>query len=187
MKNFLFIAFLGVIFFACNPSQNSQNQTVKDSTAKVDTLPAYNPQQTVIEESKIDLNAAYKVATPIIYDVVLRNPTPEDTWATECLKSVDIKTISNLIFKAVYEGKLPAFHYKDDSPMTIDQVNALEKEFTRNRIGKVQFIEDWFLDAKTLTMVKKVKGIMLAYENYESDGKTVRSYKAGIKVLLNEK
>ncbi len=125
------------------------------------------------------------VALPIIYDVVIKNSDPENDWQAECLKKVEVQTFANIIFKAVYEKRLIPYNYNLEIPMTIDEVKQLEKEFKRERVAKVQFLEEWYFDEKKLQMGKRVNAIMLAYEKYDAKG-VVKSYKAGIKVYLNK-
>jgi len=126
-----------------------------------------------------------KVADPIIYDALIKNPDPEDRWGTEELKGFDRKKLVNLLFKAVYEGKATAYNYHTDEPMSIEEIKAIEAsdEFDRSKIGKIQFVEDWYFDPKTMHMTKVVKSIMLAYEVYNQFDQ-LRGYKAAFRIKL---
>jgi len=135
-----------------------------------------------------DLNSSNSViiADTIIYDVTIKNTSKEDDWQEFCLKNVDRTALANIIFNGIYNGKLTAYDYQQESPMTIEEVKELEKEFSRDQIGKMQFIEEWFFDEKDMTMGKRVNEVMLAYEILNLDGE-VRAYKAGVKVYLTDK
>ncbi|RUT78174.1 hypothetical protein [Ancylomarina longa] len=126
-----------------------------------------------------------KIANPIIYEVLAHNPNPEDDWKTECLANTDTKTMFTDIIKAVQSGKLKAFDYYDNHQLTNEEVRTIisKNNFT-DRIGKIQFEEEWFWDKANMCLHKKVNKIMLAYELYDSTGK-IRGYKAGFVVQLN--
>lgn len=126
------------------------------------------------------------VAEPIIYDVVVLNPDPEDRWATEKLKKLHKEALVDLIFKAVEDGRVTAYNYHTDEKMSMKDIRTLENsdEFNKSKIGKIQFIEDWYFDEKSMKMTKVVKSVMLAYEVYDQFGK-VRGYKAAFRVDLN--
>ncbi len=128
----------------------------------------------------------FLVAEPIIYDVVVLNPDPEDRWTTEKLEKLHKEALVELIFQAVEEGKVTAWNYHTDEKMSIKDIHTLEKtdEFNKSKIGKIQFIEDWYFDEKRMRMTKVVKSIMLAYEVYDQFGK-VRGYKAAFRIDLN--
>ena len=126
------------------------------------------------------------IANPIIYDVVVKNPDPEDSWAAEQVKEFKRTDLIDMIFQAVEDGKAQAFNYHTGKKMTLNDIKMIENndEFDRSKIGKIQFIEDWYFDPVNLTMDKKVKSIMLAYEVYDQFGK-VRGYKAAFRIDLN--
>ncbi|MGC9472446.1 MAG: hypothetical protein ACP5D1_13000 [Bacteroidales bacterium] len=129
---------------------------------------------------------AISLAPSITYDITVKNPDPDDWWTTECLNELKLNKLVDMIFEAVYEGKLTPWHYHEERPMTVKEIRELEKdpEFSRSRIGKVQFIEDWHFNEETLNFQKRVKALMLAYELYDAEGK-VRGYKAAFQVFLN--
>jgi len=129
---------------------------------------------------------AISLAPSITYDITVKNPDPDDWWTTECLEELELKKLVDIVFDAVYDGKLTPWHYHEERPMTVKEIRKLEKdpEFDRSRIGKVQFIEDWHFNPETLHFQKRVRALMLAYELYDAEGK-VRGYKAAFQVFLN--
>ena len=140
------------------------------------------------EKSKtIGAETGELLANPITYDVVVKNPDPDDTWAEERLEDLNLDKLIELIFGAIEDGQATAFNYHTGETMSMKDIKKLEKteEFEKSKIAKVQFVEDWYFDAKSFTMQKKVKSIMLAYEVYDQFGK-IRGYKAAFKIDLNE-
>ena len=136
---------------------------------------------------KVGVEKGELLANPITYDVVIKNPDPDDTWAEERLENMNLEKLIEIIFEAIKDGQATAFNYHTGETMSMKDIKKLEKteEFEKSKIAKVQFVEDWYFDAKSLTMQKKVKSIMLAYEVYDQFGK-IRGYKAAFKIDLNE-
>jgi len=140
------------------------------------------------DESKtIGLEEGILLANPITYDVIVKNPDPDDTWAEERLESMNLDKLIEIILDAIEEGQVTAFNYHTGETMSMKDIKKLEKteEFDKSRIAKVQFVEDWYFDDKCFAMQKKVKSIMLAYEVYDQFGK-IRGYKAAFKINLND-
>lgn len=170
-NRFIFVTIFILIFFSCNKKQEK-----KFSTKNLNAV-------TWVENG--DTSQAFQIAKPIIYDVVVRKHNYDDDWTKQCLENTNVDALSNLVFDLIYSGKLTPYNYFTDEKMTIKEVKKVEKEFARKRIGKMQFIEDWYFDTNKMKFYKKVKGIMLAYERYRADS-TVRNYKAGIKVYFSK-
>lgn len=173
----LSLIFLLVYFFNACKNQNP-DQKEKINIAPVKTGAFY--------ETYLNSNNSVIIADTIIYDVVIKNAFPEDDWQEFCLKNVDRTALANIIFNAIYNGKLTAYDYQQEKPMTIKEVQELEKEYSRDKIAKIQFIEEWYFDEKEMKMGKRVNEIMLAYELNNFDGE-IRGYKAGVKVYLTDK
>jgi hypothetical protein len=160
----LFFVFIIFAFLACN-----QNETSKNS-----------------ESSGFDKSKTTVLSDSLAYTAIVKNPDPEDSWTSQCLKHFKPTDLANVIFDAVYAGKLKAYNYQLNTPMTIEDVKDLEKDYSRDRIGKVLFTEEWYFDKEKLQMHKIVNSVMLAYELY-GDSSVVKGYKAGIRVYLNGK
>ena len=179
MKNNLISAFVLLLAFIFNACENKNT----DKGAEVSIPPV---KEGSFYETDLNNSNSIVIADTIVYDVVIKNAFPEDEWQEFCLKNVDRDAIANIIFNAVYNGKLTAYDYQHESPMTIDQVKELEEEYSRDKVAKIQFIEEWYFDEEKMEMGKRVNEIMLAYELYSSDGE-IRGYKAGVKVYLTDK
>ncbi len=59
--------------------------------------------------TKSEMPSGIEVADTIIYQVIISNPNPEDTWTTRCLSGLNRKTLVDSIFRMVYDGKLTAY------------------------------------------------------------------------------
>lgn len=127
------------------------------------------------------------LASPIIYDVLVKNPDLEDTWASEKIESFQKDNFVNMIFEAIYNGKVKAYNYHTGNEMTLKEIRALEnsEEFDRSKIGKIQFEEDWYFNEKEFILIKKTKSIILAYEVIDQFGE-IRAYKGAFLIPLNE-
>jgi len=123
------------------------------------------------------------IAESIRYDVIIKNPDPDDEWTETCLKGLDREKLVNEVYKAIYAGKVKAYDYYTDEPMSVNQVKEIEKQAESDgaEIAKVQFLEDWFFDPVTFNFYKKVHFIMLAYEILDENG-NARNYKAAFYV-----
>lgn len=126
------------------------------------------------------------LADPVIYDMVIKNANPEDDWTEEYLKNLDRDKLIAIIFDAVYDERLVAYDFFTDEPLKIVDLRKLEKEadFSRDKIGKLQFEEEWAFDENNMHFQKKVKSMLLAYEVFNSAGE-LRGYKPAFYVKLN--
>jgi hypothetical protein len=124
------------------------------------------------------------IAEPVIYDMVIKNANPDDEWAEECLMNLDREKLVNFVFDAVYSEQLTPYDYFTDEPIKLSDLKALEKEFAREIVGKLQFEEEWSFDEASLQLRKKVNKLLLAYELYNSAGE-IRGYKPAFYVMLN--
>lgn len=126
-----------------------------------------------------------KIANPIIYEVLVNNPNPEDEWKAECLANTNTVELVNDIVKAARNGNLPAFDYYDNHQLSIPELEKIISESDLiHKTGNIQFEEEWYWNKKELTLSKKVNKLMLGYAVYDGKGE-VRGYKASFVVDLN--
>ena len=151
---------------ACKQQGSEPSVTGKAKTLKDTTLLSFQP-----------------IAESIRYDVIIKNPDPDDEWTETCLKGLDREKLVNEVYKAIYAGKVKAYDYYTDDPMSVEQVKEIEKQAESDgaEVAKVQFLEDWFFDPVTFNFYKKVHFIMLAYEILDENG-NARNYKAAFYV-----
>ncbi len=169
--------FLSVFLFSCN----FINGNVNDSDSLDIDRPDY-PKTGSFYNSPDGESAL--IADPIIYDVIVKNPNPADDWSDYCLKNTDVEALSNIIFNAVYQGKLIPYYYRsDDSILPIDSVKSIEKMYKIENIGKIQFNEQWYFDENKLEMYKKVVSITIGYE-LKNHMEEISGYHPGFKVFL---
>ncbi|OFX84972.1 MAG: hypothetical protein A2W99_16340 [Bacteroidetes bacterium GWF2_33_16] len=155
-----FLFFIGLIIIGCKPKPTEQ--VIYFETAETFTV----------------------IADTIITDVVIKNPT-DDEWVDYTLRYLDKTILVDQIFEAVYTKKLVPYDFFNDTQLTIEQIKEIEADpdFSRDKIGKVQFEEKWYFDKKNNTMIKKVHSIMLAFELYNAEGE-IKGYKPTFKVYL---
>lgn len=171
MKTIIPLGLLLYIFvFGCTPGPNEKYDSSSSARQK------YKPDSLEL-----------LLASPIIYDVLVKNPDLEDTWASEKIESFQKDDFVNIIFEAIYNGRVKVYNYHTGDEMTLKEIQALEdsKEFDRSKIGKIQFEEDWYFNEKEFILTKKIKSIILAYEMIDQFGE-IRAYKGAFLVPLNE-
>ena len=178
MKNIHLLIF-GISFFVLFSCAE------KESEKKIEKKTDYKALQTENYKSNLNIDSAMLIANPIIIDVPIKSTSGQE-WEEKALENVAELEFVDTIFKAVYQGRVKAYNYFTDMEMSIEEVKALEKEeeFSRDRISKIQFIENWYFDSKNMKMSKKVFSFMISYEVYNNQGE-IRGYKPAFKINLN--
>jgi hypothetical protein len=145
--------------------------------------PAYNDRDTQL---KYDSLAGNLIADTIIYDVIIKNPNPDDIWTEQCLGYLRKDEFVNQLFEAVYDKRADAYDYVTGGKMSPRDLRKFEKtaDFGREKIGKIQFTEVWYFDAARLTMEKRILYMVLGYE-VRGDNSEVIGYKPVFRVYLN--
>jgi hypothetical protein len=125
------------------------------------------------------------LADTIIYDVVIQNPNPDDTWTSHCLSGLKRKQMVDHIFDMIYSEKLVAFDHLTHEKLTPKQVRKIESTegFSRDQISMIQFTEAWYMREDTPEITKRVLSMVLGYNFDTPEGE--RFYKALFKVELN--
>lgn len=125
------------------------------------------------------------IADTIIYDVLITNPNPDDTWTSQCLKNLEREAFIDQVFQAIYDGNLQPFDYYENKPISPRKLKRLEKseELIRENIGKIQFTERWIYDPDSFFMKKEVISMVLGEHLYSNEGE-VRGYKPVFMVKL---
>lgn len=127
------------------------------------------------------------VADPIVYDVEIINPTPEDQWTEECLAGLDRESLLEFIFGGIYEGDFEVYGIFGGKQISAKKIRKMEEagEFSRERIGKIQFQEEWVLDPVKMSFSKQVTEIRLGLQTFLPDG-TFKNYSPLFRVVLQE-
>ncbi|MFC2080964.1 hypothetical protein ACFLR8_02010 [Bacteroidota bacterium] len=112
------------------------------------------------------------VAEKIIYDVEIKNPEPDNQWMIECLEGLQREELVNFLFEGIYNETFSTFDIFEGSPFSSMDIRKMEEEgqFTREQIGKFQFMEEWFLDTINMTFHKEVTEIRMGLEKFNENG-----------------
>jgi hypothetical protein len=126
------------------------------------------------------------IADPIIYEVIVKNPNPDDEWLNECLENTNSSYLIAQVLKEVKAGNLKAYDYYDNHELSIDEIKQIITENDLNgRTGKIQFEENWYWDKNQLQLKKEVKKLMFGFKIFDATGK-LRGYKASFVVDLQK-
>ncbi len=133
-----------------------------------------------------DLADMELMADSITYTVVVKNRDSLNTWADQRLRGLNHKKLVDDLFDAVYEHKATPYDYYTQHPLSINDIKKLEsqEDFSRDRVGQLQFCEGWYLNAETQQMYKQIHSVLIAYEFFSSDGE-LRGYKAAFYIKMN--
>ena len=126
------------------------------------------------------------IADTIIYDVIVKNPDPDDKWTEKCLANFDKSRFVNQLFDAVYNKHAIAHDFFSGKKINPGRLKRMEKseDFSREKIGKIQFSETWYYDSLNLVMEKRIISLVLGYELYGNNGEII-GYKPVFKINLN--
>lgn len=151
----------GFVLFSCTGKE-------QQSPATQDQSGTMGEQQTTIMP---DQPGTIKVARQIVYDVEIKNPYPDDQWMTECLEGLDHDALVNFVFEGIYNEKFSAFDIFEGTPISSRKIKKMEEEgtFSRDRIGKFQFMEEWFLDTIHMTYSKKVTEVRMGLQKFNEN------------------
>ena len=113
-----------------------------------------------------------QVADQIIYDVIIKNPDPQDEWTEKCLLGLKRGELVDFIFEGLYDERFRAYDIFNDQLIPLRRIRKMEKdrEFTREQVSKIQFVEDWYLDPDSYSMSKRVTEVRLGLEHFDGFG-----------------
>lgn len=131
------------------------------------------------------LSSSLVVAEDIVYDVEVINPYPEDTWMAESLQSLDHESLVKFVFDGIYQERFSCYDIFEGTPIPLRKIRKMEKdgEFSRDRIGKFQFQEQWILDTVNMTFSKKVTEIRMGVQKFNDAGE-LTGYAPLLRVVL---
>lgn len=176
---------LSVFFlFACNAEQGGKSSETQ--TNIVGSIPTEEKKSPPASNKTPDYSGMTKIADTVSYTAIIKNPKPEeDAYMNEWLKGMNIKAFTDAVYNALLEGKIKGYNYLSGEEMSIEEIKAFDKEYSRDRIGNVLFTEDWYFDEKKMQMHKVVNSVMFGYENRDNEG-NVTGHKSGIRVYFND-
>jgi hypothetical protein len=126
------------------------------------------------------------IADTITYDVVIKNTVKVDPMTDEFLRYLNKTKFIDEIFASIYSGKMAAYDYSTKNKLTLTEIKVMENEegYSRESIGKIQFVEVWYYNADHFVFKKKVLSMVLGLEVFNEDG-TLRGYKPLFKIYSN--
>ena len=145
---FFVAAISAVALFSCADGASSGSQTAKEPDA---------PIQTQAEGKEI------------VYNVYLKPQDFRDPYAPELYEGFDREAFVDSLFAAVDLHKAKVTDMTG-APLTIDDVKQREVEdpnYSRDKVACVQFREVWDFSPSSMSMVKKVKTMLIGYEVVE--------------------
>ena len=145
--------------------------------------PEYNDREIQV---KYDSMAGNLIADTIIYDVIIKNPNPDDIWTEQCLGYLRRDEFVNQLFEAVYDKRANAYDFITGRKMSPRDLRKLEKneDFEREKIGKIQFAEVWYFDTAKLALEKRILYMNLGYEVMGENSEII-GYKPVFRIYLN--
>lgn len=128
-----------------------------------------------------------QIADQIIYDVIIKNPDPQDEWTEKCLGGLNREELVDFIFDGLYGERFKAYDIFDNHMIPVRTIKEMEEngEFTRNQVSKIQFVEDWYVDPGGTSMSKRVTELRLGLEHIDGFGMHL-GYNPFFKVRLVE-
>jgi hypothetical protein len=160
VKNLFILSLISFIIVACNGNKEPGIGKITKISTLIDT-------------------GLIVVAKDIITEVIV-NPVPDvDPWEAEKIQGYNGKAMIDKLFDDIYSKRLTVYDFQSGSELTPKEVKKLEEGFSydRSRIGKIQFIEDWYFDPKTDAIKKDIKSVIFGSELKETSG-DIYGYKA---------
>jgi hypothetical protein len=149
------------------------------------------------------------VTKRIQYDVSIRNSIPDMDWWVQNIEGSSREKLLKDIIKQVTEGKVKAYDFLSYRPYSADEVKNMMKridtisverstppydlidtvmisEIRLSDITKLRFLEEWYMNEKTLAFTKKVAAICPMVERLNDSG-DIRGYKPLFWVFFDNK
>ena len=166
----------GILIFVVSCKSTNTKETVK-------SVPGISEVKTS-GEARADLIV---VAKDIITEVIVKPDTLGDPWDVEKVKNYDGKQMLTNLFENIYNKKLIVYDIFSGKPLDPAAVKKIEKEFGSDlsKVGKLQFLEDWYFNPTTDKIIKKIKSVSFAYE-FKRESGLPSGYKALFKLNTDQ-
>jgi hypothetical protein len=127
------------------------------------------------------------IGKEIITEVILKPDTLGDPWEVEKVKNFNGKLLYPGLFENIYNQKVIVYDIYTGKPLTPGDVREIEKEYNADisRIGKLQFLEDWYFNPVTSMIIKKIRSVTFAY-SIKRDAGLPSGYKALFKLKTDQ-
>lgn len=129
-------------------------------------------QEAAIILSEKGLNSTHLLADTIVYSVDIFNTDTLDSWADWRLKNMNTPKLIEEVFENVYSGRLKAYDYFSNAPLSEEDVRAIESkpDYARSLIEEIQFEETWLFSPEQQIFHKEVHSFVLGYALYSQSG-----------------
>jgi hypothetical protein len=107
----------------------------------------------------------------VVYGIITHATENIDPYENEEFKSFLQDKLIGAIFEQLYAGKLKAYDFFSNKELSIEEIRNIEKKegFSRAKVGKVQFNEQWYFDNKGV-LTKRVNSMTFGVESYSNQG-----------------
>jgi len=129
----------------------------------------------------------------IQYDVLIKSPDPEYDWWVQNLEGPKREYLIKNLIDAAYSGNIDVYDYYFNTLLTSNEVKnigfkrdtltfqrpdppyelydtVVEQKLDIREITKIRFLEEWYMDEKTLEIEKMVIGLAPLARNYDEKG-----------------
>lgn len=161
-----FTALLTILFvfllISCDSRDYGAKKIPREGKSASSTHPAKSAKNNLTSLGE----AGILIADTITYDVNIINPDPQNDWTNKCLKHVNHQALSQYVFSQLKAGTLTANDFFSGLPLSKKEVLSLIDEVNKKeqKIGKIQFIEQWQIDTANQIFHKKVQSLILGIE-----------------------
>jgi hypothetical protein len=146
---FTLIIITGILF---------SNYSCKHNSVKVEPVSS--------KTETIDTTGLFLIGSNIITEVIVKPDSLGDPWEIEKVKNFNGTLMFKDLFENIYNKKITVCDIITGKPLDISEVKKIAKEFgnDNSKIGKLQFLEDWYYSPSTNRIIKKLKSTSFAYE-----------------------
>jgi len=125
------------------------------------------------------------IGKDIITEVIVKPDTLGDPWEVEKVKGFNGKEMFVSLFENIKNKNLTVYDCFTGQALNPADVEKMENEIGTDiaKIGKIQFLEDWYYNPLTFSISKKIKSASFGYETIRQDGLPT-GYKALFKVII---
>lgn len=168
-KSAFLLAALPIIIFLCGSCKNTTKSNVSGPVAAT---------QPVNEGLLL-------IGKDIITEVVIKPDTLGDPWEVEKVKGFNGKEMFVSLFENIKNKNLIIYDCFTGNALDPADVKKMENEIGTDisRIGKIQFLEDWYFNPLTYSISKKIKSVSFGYEIIREGGLPT-AYKALFQVKI---